>query len=202
VSLRVLRPVNETTFTGVGTSAAATSAVGTSGPIPTSLPIQAGDRVGLDASAGAIILSDVGAPWQALSWTMPPLAGGESRTGDVVFNREVLVEAVVVPTDILAFGKVTRNKRRGTAILNVGIPNPGKLDYGGVKVNVAETAAKEVTAAGQIKFLVKAAGRKRKRLKREGRVTVTPVFFFAPFPTSHAKRSQSTTITLKKKLKQ
>jgi hypothetical protein len=201
VRLRVLRPVNETTFTGAGTNPAATSVVGINGPFPTSLPIQAGDRVGLDASAGAIILSDVGAPWQALSWAMPPLANGESRTGDVVFNREVLVEAVVVPTDTLTFDEVTRNKRRGTAVLTVGVPNPGQLDYGGVKVNLAETAARQVSTAGQIKFLVKAAGRKRKRLNREGAVTVRPVFFFAPWPTFHAKRTQSTTITLKKKLK-
>jgi hypothetical protein len=201
VSLRVLRPVNEMTFTGVGTSSPATSAVGINGPFATSLPIQVGDRVGLDASAGAIILNDVGAPWQALSWTMPPLTDGDPRTGDVVFNREVLVEAVVVPTDILTFGKVTRNKRRGTATLTVGVPNPGNLDYGGVKVNVAETAAKPVSA-GQIKFLIKAAGRKRKRLNKEGTVKVTPVFLFAPLPTPHAKRTQSTTITLKKKLKE
>lgn len=50
--LRVLRPVSAVlppVYTGAGTSAAVPAALGVVGPNPTSLPIKAGDTIGLNA---------------------------------------------------------------------------------------------------------------------------------------------------------
>jgi hypothetical protein len=165
------------------------------------LPIQAGDHVGLDASAGAIILSDVGAPSMALSWTMPTLADGDPRPGSTVFGREVLVQAIVEPTNTLGLSaQPVLNKKKGTATLTVSVPNPGQLDFSGTGINIAETAAvKTVTAPGPVKLLIRATGMKRKKLNRKGKVGVTATFTFTP--TGGAASTQSKSLKLKKKLK-
>lgn len=93
--LRVLRPVGGTTYTAVGTSSPQTPSGLGAQDFPTTLPIQAGDAIGIDTvkgeKLGAIEL--VGAAFSA--W-IPPLAEGSSlpylgtEPGfEVAFNAEV-----------------------------------------------------------------------------------------------------------------
>jgi hypothetical protein len=199
VQLRVLRG-SDVTYTGAGVSAPTTSVIGINGPSTTSLPIRVGDRVGLDASAGAIILSDVGVPSTAVFWNLPPLAEGDTRAGQTVPGREILVQADVEPANTLDFGAVTRNKKKGTATLTVNVPNPGRLEYSGTGVNIAETAAvKTVTAPGPVRFLIRATGKKRKKLNKKGKVKVAPTFTFTPNAGTAATSSTKVKLLRKRK---
>src|SRR5918996_952551 len=95
------------------------------------------------------------------------------------------------PSNEFSFGKVKRNKRRGTATLVVLTPGPGELALNGkglVKQRATaaggnfRTIERAVTAAGKVKLRIKAKGRKRRKLNRTGRVklaakvTYTPTF--------------------------
>jgi hypothetical protein len=202
VSLRILRQATNQSFTGISTSAPQTSVIGLNGPFSTSLPIKAGDFVGLNAgSGGASFLNDL-TPANFLDMTWgPPLGDGETRDG-VGSNQEVMVQATVEPTNTFAVGAPVLNKKKGTATVPVGpFPNNGSLEFTpGAGANLAETAASKPVTTGQtVKFLVSATGKKRKKLVHKGKVTVAATFTYTPsFGTAS---TQSTTIKLKKKRK-
>jgi hypothetical protein len=202
IRLRILRPGGGNTYTGSGTSEPAGFAgPGISGPIATSLPIKAGDTIGLESPNGNLIYADnlLGG---AVFWNMPVLADGSAPRAPQGGNpmAEVLVQATVEPTNTLGLGQPVLNKKRGTATLTVDVPNPGQLDFSGTGINIAETAAvKTVTAPGPVKFLVSAASKKAKKLKKKGKVGVTATFTFTP--TGGPPSTQSVPVQLKKKLK-
>jgi hypothetical protein len=200
LSLRVLRPA-DTAFTGMGTSAPASfPGPGLSPVFPTSLPIAIGDAVGLNSPNGNLVLAATPGAGQAF-WNVPPLADGSTRVADAVgTGREVLVHATIEPTNTLTFGRVQRNKKKGVARLTVELPNPGTLEFSGNRLKIAQTAAATTVAApGPVEFLLKAAGKKRKKLKRKGKTKVSPTFTFTP--THGVASTQSTTVGLKKKRK-
>jgi hypothetical protein len=197
LGLRILRPASGNTFTAVGTSSTVMSTGGVQGPVATSLPIRAGDHIGLNASAGAIILCDCGSPNLALSWTSPPLADGDSREGSDVFNREVLVQASVEPTNNVTFGAVKRNTRSGSAKVAINVPNPGTLKYGGSRVSVAGPSSLVIGTA--IQLTVKAKGKSKKKLDQKGKVKVALNVTFTP--TGGTAATASTKVKLQKKLR-
>jgi hypothetical protein len=182
-------------YTGVGTSAPATSAGGVQGPIAVSLPIVAGDHIGLNASAGSIVLCDCGQPNQALSWTSPTLADGDSRSGSPVFGRELLVQAVVEPTNTVTFGEVKRNKKKGTATVEVSVPNAGQLAYGGSRAKIGGPAS--VAVPGEIRLTVRAKGASKTKLNDAGKVKVAVDVTFTP--TNGAAATSPTKVKLLKK---
>ncbi len=96
VSLRVLRPTAGLSFTGAGTSPPRAAVIGTNGPFLASLPINAGDAIGLDSSSAALVLADtVGATMDW--WQVPSLLDGQTRMGTATTSREVMVQATVEP---------------------------------------------------------------------------------------------------------
>jgi hypothetical protein len=203
VSLRVLRQVDNGLFTGISTSAPHTSVVGTNGPFATSQPIRAGDYVGLEAGSGGALFLNNTTPADFLDeyWNSPPLANGDTRIGTNE-NHEVLVQATVEPTNAFATGAPVLNAKKGTATVSVGpFPNTGVLEFTpGAGASLAETAAAKTVTAGQtVNFLVRAIGKKRKKLNKKGKVTVGATFTYTP--TFGTASTQSTTIKLKRKLK-
>jgi hypothetical protein len=87
------------------------------------------------------------------------------------------------PSNAFSFGKLKRNRRRGTARLIVVVPGPGDLTLAGKgvgKPKASAAASKAVSAAGPVGLLIRAKGRARRKLNRRGkvrlrlRVTYTP----------------------------
>jgi hypothetical protein len=77
------------------------------------------------------------------------------------------------PSNAFRFGKLKRNRRRGTATLRVVVPGPGTLTLRGGKVVPVRTR--------RARLSIKARGKAKRRLSRKGRlkarfrVTYTPV---------------------------
>jgi hypothetical protein len=195
VALRVLRPGSGSTMTGVATSGVAGFAgPGISPLIATSLPIQVGDAVGLESPMGNLILG-VNPGANALTWNMPVLANGETRAADTVTpQREVLVQAVVEPSNTVTFGKPKLNKSNGTAKMNITVPNPGQLSYSGKGIKVFGAAS--APAAGMTGFRVKATGGKAKKLRKKGKAGVKVRVTFTP--TNGTAATFATKFTLKR----
>jgi hypothetical protein len=185
VSLRVLRPAGTLTFTGVGTSAPGTTVGGIAGPFPTSLPINAGDSIGVDSPNAALILGMNGAA-TSIYWTIPPLAEGAARLGTASPGREVMVQATVEPSNQLAIQRVRKNKRKGLAKLVVIAPNAGGLKLGGKLIKLK--GPKRVGAGQRFVVNVKAKGKKAKKLKRNGKVGVKPKLTYIPDAGTSATR--------------
>jgi hypothetical protein len=95
--LRVLHPASSGQFTGAGTSAPMTATGTTTLTIPTSLPIQAGDLIGVDYGSGHH-LSDASVPGSAFSEWAPALPDGSTLgPGPPSSGLELLFNADVQP---------------------------------------------------------------------------------------------------------
>jgi DNA-binding beta-propeller fold protein YncE len=86
---------------------------------------------------------------------------------------------------VFRLGKLTRNKRKGTATLAVIVPSRGRLVLKGkgvVKQRPARAAeaSKTVTSAGTVKLRIKAKGKKKRILDRRGKVKVKLMVKFQP----------------------
>jgi hypothetical protein len=200
IRLRVLRQVSAVippVYTGAGTSAPVPTALGVVGPNATSLPIKAGDTVGLNAKDSLVEANTAGA--RQAFWAVPPLADGDTRPSNATFtNVEVLVQATIEPTNTVVVGAVTRNKKKGTATVTISVPNSGQLSYAGTGLNIIGPAS--IAAPGDIQLTVSATGKKRKKLKRKGKVSVSFGTTFTP--NFGAAAITPASFKLRKKLKQ
>jgi hypothetical protein len=102
------------------------------------------------------------------------------------------------PSNLFAFRKLKRDRDRGTATLIINVPGPGELTGAGNGVRVAGAAviSKTVGSAGDVTLLIKAKGKKKRKLNETGKVKVTPTITFTP--TGGIPATQSRKLKLKK----
>jgi hypothetical protein len=92
----------------------------------------------------------------------------------------------ITTSNDISFGKLKKNKDKGTAVLSVNVPGPGTLTLGGTGVKPQRharldgTVSKAVTSAGVAKLKVKAKGAKKKKLLETGKVKVKLKVTFTP----------------------
>jgi hypothetical protein len=111
--------------------------------------------------------------------------------GDAVarFDRELPPPPPPVePSNQFSFGKLKRDKRKGTAKLTVEVPGPGKLTLAGKNL---KAGGAEATAAREVELPVKAKGKGSKKLRERGKLKLTAQVTFTPTggtPNTQAKK--------------
>jgi hypothetical protein len=163
---------------------------------PASLAVQPGDVIGTTTAAPATSgcnFADPGQPGYLANASN--LADGESAAFPVIpsTGRSLNVTAVVSPSNLFTLTKGKAKKKKGTLDLTVDVPNPGDLALSGTGV---KAAAATVTTPGQVKLVVRATGKKRKKLNRTGKAKVTATVTYTP--TGGDPSTQSLTLKLKK----
>jgi hypothetical protein len=201
-ALRVLRPAvgGET---GVGTSSQVTPTSTGTQTFDTNLPVKAGDLIGLDLVTGS---SRVGEAVPVAGSTVyqwnPALADGSTAPQNTTFpNSELGFNAdVEKPSNTFSLGAITRNKKKGTATLTFNVPNPGDLAGSGQGAQVASTEAvtSKAVPAGAAKLVVKAKGKKKRKLNETGKVKLTLAITYTP--TGGDPSTQSLKVKLRRKL--
>jgi hypothetical protein len=96
------------------------------------------------------------------------------------------VELQTLPTVDFSFGKVKRNKKRGTATLTVILPEPGSLDLHGTKK--VKGQSDPVAAGGGVQLVIKPLHITKRKLRHRGRAKVTISITYAPeagLPSTH-----------------
>jgi hypothetical protein len=81
------------------------------------------------------------------------------------------------PANSFALSRPKLNTRRGSAILTVIIPGPGKLLLKGAGI---EKRAKSVRRVGKVTLTVNATGKTKRKLGRTGNATVTARVTYTP----------------------
>ncbi|HEY5052949.1 MAG TPA: choice-of-anchor Q domain-containing protein [Solirubrobacterales bacterium] len=81
------------------------------------------------------------------------------------------------PSNKFKLGKLTLNKKKGTATLLVNVPGAGTLTLAGKGVKKVSLSAK---SAGTLKLLVKALGKAKKGLAKTGKAKLSLKLTFAP----------------------
>jgi hypothetical protein len=111
---------------------------------------------------------------------------------------------ILQPTSgTFSFGKITRNKRKGTAQLPVEVSDPGTLTLNGkgVKARTAGGRAEtSVASAGTVKLTIKPKGKVRKKLRTRHKARVTVNVTFAPSAIPGHPAGDPTTQTKRLKL--
>ena len=92
-----------------------------------------------------------------------------------------------------------RNKKKGTETITLNLPNPGELTAtgNGVKASSATAHSSKSVGAGTATLVVKATGKKRRKLNQTGKVKVNLTIAFTP--TGGTTGTQSLKVKLKKK---
>src|SRR5262245_41514029 len=169
---KVAHPEGGNSFTIVGESDLET-------PMPNQLntysdvrvPVQTGDVIGFYLADTAPCLQDGLSGYQE-NIRFGDVVPGAQASFDVDLPNEhrLDVSAVLVPTNTLTLGKTALNKKKGTATLNLTLPNPGELTASGkgVQASSAGAGTSKSVGAGQAKLLIKAKGKKKKRLNQKG----------------------------------
>jgi hypothetical protein len=186
-NLRIIRPLGRGLFTGAGTSPSVTPPIHATTSYGAQLPIQIGDYIGLDCCDADFFEPDaeffvtgnaaVRNEWQ------PGLAnGGQGRAPLRTNPYEIALNAEINPTSTFTLGAITHNKKTGTATVAVKVPNPGELTGSGRSVRVANAAvtSKQVRAPGTVRLLIKARGKKKRKLNSTGKVKVRPEITYIP----------------------
>jgi hypothetical protein len=171
---------------------------------PASLPVKAGDYVGIDTPSTRAFADYPSncAPTGAGYFTYHPVLtnGGPFQPADANSICELLVNMVIQPSNTFSFSKLKGNYKRGIVILTIEVPGPGELSVAGKGVKRASASgrareSKTVTAAGATKLKIKAAGKAKARLNATGKVAVQALITFSPVG------GQASTVKLKVKLR-
>jgi hypothetical protein len=178
----------------------------------------AGDQTGKDPLLGA--LADNGGQTNTLALLAgsPALDAGDPAACPASDQRGVArpqgpacdigafeaEPAAAIPSNAFKFGKLKRNKRRGTATLVVILPGPGTLTLRGKGVvgrqpgdKAQSKASKAVGAAGRVRLLIRSEGRAKRRLARRGRVKVKLKVTYTP--TGGAANTKTKSVKLVKR---
>jgi hypothetical protein len=195
LTMKVFRKIADpATYMVVGHDGPRPLTPGTLNSFPANVPVQPGDLLGLAVVGSSSTACSFPVPGQPLLERLGDLGDGQSA----VFNLPMLgarlnVSAVVgfKPSNAFSFGKVKRNKRKGTATLAVSVPGPGTLTLTGKGVKAQRTgraartvASKTVGAAGTVKLKIKPKGKTRRKLTDTGRAKVKVKVTFTPNGTA------------------
>jgi hypothetical protein len=163
--------------------------------------VQPGDVLGLNQASGldgtACIFAVPGEPPSLVR--LGNLADGDS--GDFVPSSSDLrnnVSAVFVPTNTFSLGATTRDKKKGTATITATVPNPGELTASGNGVKAAAAViSKVIPAPGTAQLLIKAKGKKKRKLNETGKVKLRVDVTYTP--TGGDPSTQSKKLRLQKR---
>jgi hypothetical protein len=200
LTMKVFRPIGGTTYMAVGHDSRSLAA-GVLNTFPTSLAVKTGDVLGLYTDTDNIGCLFTGAPGNLFFSRMGNLADGASDSFfPAMTNGRTNISAVLNPTNSFTLGGTTRNKKKGTATIIANVPNPGELTASGKGVNAAGVATISKTVSpGATTLLIKATGKKKRKLKMKGKVNLGVVLAYTP--TGGDTSTQATNVKLKRKPK-
>ena len=202
LTIKVFRQVAGLTYSVVGHDGPRPLAGSGVSTFASNIPVKPGDLLGIHTSTIGTNCTglDTGLSGDTpLFRGLSDLADGSSGafTADND-NVRLNVAAELVPTNAFTLGAVQRNKKKGTATLAVSVPNPGELALSGNGVKTAgATAAQAVPTAGEVGLLVRAKGKKKRKLNETGKVKLNLQVTYTP--TGGDASAQSTKLKLKKR---
>jgi hypothetical protein len=200
MTMKVFRKIGDpATYQAVHHDGPRAIAGGTVNTFSADVPVTPGDVLGTNQPTSAQTTCIFSAPGDSHLFEMTPggnLADGESTSFSTFPDQRVNVSAVVAPSNSFRFGDTIRNKKRGTATLTVSVPNPGDLIASGNGVKAAGAVSSRAVGAGEAKLLIKAKGKKKRKLNDTGRVKLNVAVTYTP--TGGDAKTQSVKVKLKK----
>jgi hypothetical protein len=199
-AFQIVHPLGGNLFTGAGTSPTFVVNGNTLNPYPLVLPIKIGEYVAVVADSGLKIDATT-ASVRSMQF-QPALVDGGPGTMPVFEgpNTEITINADITPTNSFTVDAIARDKTKGKATLTLVVSNPGEIagTGKGAKVSSVARSSKSVTAPGPVPVVIKATGKKGKKLNQTGKVKLSVTLTFTP--TGGSPSSQAVKVKLKKNL--
>jgi hypothetical protein len=198
-AMKLFRQVAGMTYQAVGHDGPHELTPGVLNTFPANVTAAPGDVLGLNSGPGTSNACNFTVPSSSDATLIREGNLADGASGDfgttTPIGWRVNISAVITPTNRFRLGSLARNKRKGCATLIVSVPNPGELALSGN--GVKSGGAMAVTAAGDVQLLVKAKGKKKRKLNRTGKVKLNLAVDYTP--TGGDPASQSIKVKLKKK---
>jgi hypothetical protein len=167
---------------------------------PANLTVSSGDLIGLNATGpgagNTCAFSSPGDFVLTRGGNLPDGGSGNFPPGDAMGNVRLNLSATLVPTNVFSFGRITRDRRKGSAALEILVSNPGSVTLAGNGLK-AKRATKTVAVPSVVRFAIAVTGKRKRKLNRKGRVSVQVNATFTPIGGDPA--TQSIRVKLKKK---
>ena len=146
--------------------------------VPVDIAVRSGDMIGVNES-GATSSCLFSQPGDGVLTHAGDLAAGTS--GGFVPQNDVRLNlaAQLVPSNSFGVTSIARDRKQGTATMTVSVSNPGVLALSGKGLKKAHIS-RNVAVAGTIAFHLAAAGAKKRKLQKTGKVAVAPTLTFSP----------------------
>jgi hypothetical protein len=193
LTFKVFRKVADpATYMVVGSDGPRDLTAGALNTFPTDVPVQPGDVIGINSAKPASTACTFFDATENPLIRAGNLAVDESASFMTGSEKDANVSAVVSPSDAFTLGLAKLKKRKGTATLDVTVPNPGELAMDGTGIRAPRAS---VDFPSTIRFQIKAKGPKQSKLKRKGKVKVMPTITYTP--TGGEPSSQSVTLRLR-----
>jgi len=193
LEFKVFRQVSGSTYAVVavdGPRAIVPSMVNTFSGI--SIPVKPGDVIGLNDGPPSACAFTV--PGDQILERAGDIAVGVSAAFNSRSNVRLNLTAQLQPTNTFTVSSIARNKKKGKATLTLAVPNAGQVVVSGQGVKGATV----VSAPGNVTVSIAGTGKKLKKLRLTGKVTVNTTLTFTP--TGGSPASQTTAVKLRRKL--
>jgi hypothetical protein len=178
---------------------------GTAGnTFPASIAVKSGDVLGFHTVAEGVRCAFIAPGEPEFLFADSDLTDGASGDFDSEAEDVLLdISATIVPDNNFSVTGTSRNRKKGTARVSFNLPNPGVLAGTGKGAKVAATTptaagSLAVPGSGPSQLLVKAKGKKKRKLNDTGKVKLGLTVTYTP--TGGDPRSQPVKVKLKTKL--
>jgi hypothetical protein len=149
-----------------------------------SLPIGVGDQIAVEDLGPGSPGGPRGTPNPGAvidSWLDSPANGGfaEPTVSNNPPDTELLLNAEIEPSNDTRVDSITRNRKKGTAVAQVTVPNPGTLVVSSNLV-APKTLQAPGPGSGVLQVPLQPRKKARKRLKRKGKAVGSARFTYTP----------------------
>jgi hypothetical protein len=164
--------------------------------VPVNIAVRSGDMIGLNQNGTLFPNScTFSQPGDGVLTRAGNLGEGESGNFTPVNDVRLNLSAVLVPSNDFTVAAVTRDRKRGSAKMIVNVSNPGVIAMTGK--GLRKRRSKNIAVARTVHFQIAAAGARKRKLARTGKVTLVPTLTFTP--TGGDPAAKPVTVKLRKR---
>ena len=146
--------------------------------VPVNIAVRSGDMIGVNERGDANSCT-FGQPGDGVLSREGSISDGGSGTflprNDVRLN----LSAILVPSNDFTIAALTQDRKQGTATVTVNVPNPGILTLSGTGLK-RRRVSKNIAVAGTVRFQIAAAGKKKRKLEKTGKVAMPTTMTYTP----------------------